>query len=135
MPRVTSASSISETRSNPRDWVSSAWSYAIAWGAPTIGLISSVFFEHPTRTMIWTIALVWMGTACLINAHRCGRRHCYLTGPFFLFLAVLGVFHGYKFIWLGSYGWTFLWISLVVIGGGVLWYLPEKIWGKYRKVT
>ena len=130
---MTFKSSTSETSTSKQDWVSSTWSYTIAWGVPTIGLIASAFFEHPIKTTIWATALVWMGVACLINAHRCGRRHCYLTGPFFLLLAALGALHGYKFIWLGSYGWAYLWVSLVVIGGGALWYLPEKIWGKYRK--
>ena len=82
--------------------------------------------------IVWTIALTWMGAACLINASRCGRTHCYLTGPFFLVMAVLSVLHGFDLVSLGDYGWLWLGLSLVVIGGGLLWLLPERIWGKFR---
>jgi len=36
------------------------------------------------------------GGACIVNAGRCGRLHCYITGPFFLLAAVyvvLAEFH------------------------------------------
>jgi hypothetical protein len=32
-----------------------------------------------------------MGVACIVNALRCGRVHCYLTGPFFLLMAVIAL--------------------------------------------
>jgi len=35
------------------------------------------------RTAVWTAALVTMGTVCLVNALRCRRTHCYITGPSF----------------------------------------------------
>jgi len=34
-----------------------------------------------------------MGGACLVNAVRCGRLHCYVTGPFFLLGAIGLVFY------------------------------------------
>jgi len=30
------------------------------------------------------VALAWIGTACALNAKRCGRTHCRYTGPFYL---------------------------------------------------
>lgn len=36
---------------------------------------------------LWIPALLVMGIACLVNAKRCGRLHCYLTGPVFLVAA------------------------------------------------
>src|SRR3989442_15948432 len=36
---------------------------------------------------IWTLAFTVMGIACVVNAVRCGRVHCYFTGPFLLLLA------------------------------------------------
>lgn len=35
---------------------------------------------------------------------------------------------------LGSHGWMILAVSLVTVGRGVLWYLPEKMLSKYRAV-
>lgn len=54
-------------------------------------------------------------------------------GTFFLIMAISGLVHGFKIIWLGPNGWVILVSSLVVLGWGALWYLPEKIWGRYRK--
>ncbi len=115
------------------DWVSSYRSYAIAWGFPSLLLIGALFLPHPVKTITWAAVLTWMGVAFLVNARRCGRRHCYLTGPFFLVMAASGLLHGFRITWLGPNGWIILVLSLVVLGWGALWYLPEKIWGKYRK--
>ena len=42
-------------------------------GAPAI--------SNGWRTVVWTVALGIMGAACMVNALRCGRVHCYVTGP------------------------------------------------------
>ncbi len=84
-------------------------------------------------TVIWPVALVWMGVACLMNARRCGRRHCYLTGPFFLVMAALALCHGAGIVPLGDSGFFWLGVVLLVGGYGVLWKLPEYLWGAYVK--
>lgn len=71
-----------------------------------------------------------MGAACVANAARCGRMHCYFTGPFFLLLAAISLLHGLEIIPLGRKGWLWIGVALVV-GSVVLHYLPEHIWGKY----
>jgi hypothetical protein len=82
---------------------------------------------------MWAIALVWKGVACLANAARCGRTHCYFTGPYFLVLAVVTALHGFQIVWLGAYGW--LWLGLMIVaGGGALWFVTERVWGKFFKV-
>lgn len=116
------------------DWVGDYRVYSMAWGIPTLILIGSLFLSHPVNAILWAAALTWMGVACLVNTRRCGRRHCLLTGPFFLLMAMVGLLHGFNVIWLGNNGWMYLAVSLVVIGWGALWYLPERIWGKYRAV-
>jgi hypothetical protein len=40
------------------------------------------------RAWLWIPAFVIMGVACLANAARCGRVHCYFTGPLFLLAAL-----------------------------------------------
>lgn len=120
-------------RSSRKDWVSDFRSYAVAWGIPTAALLVGVFAAPTARTVVWTSALIWMGIACLLNAFRCGRLHCYLTGPFFLLMAVATVLHGSHTLWLGPNGWLWLGLTLIVVGGGLLWYLPERLWGKYAR--
>lgn len=49
--------------------------------------------------------------------------------PFLLLMAAVMPLHGFEFFWLGPNGW--LGLTLLVVGGGLLWYLPERLWGKY----
>ena len=113
-----------------QDWVASSRTYTIAWGIPTAALVVGILLPASARTIIWSMALAWMGAACILNALRCGRLHCYLTGPFFLLMAIATLLHGFEILWLGPNGWLWLGLTLLVVGGGLLWYLPERLWGK-----
>ena len=73
-----------------------------------------------------------MGVACIVNALRCGRVHCYLTGPFFLLMALIALSYGLGFLHLRGNGWNLLGL-MTLIGVIALWCLPEMILGKYRK--
>jgi len=115
-----------------KDWVGNARSYAVAWGLPMAALVVTVFLPPLARTLIGTAALLWMGIACLVNAARCGRTHCYFTGPFFLVLAAPMVLHGFGIFSLGPNGWIWL-CGSIVAGFAVLWLLPEWILGKFIK--
>ena len=69
--------------------------------------------------------------ACrLVNALRCGRLHCYLTGPFFLVLAGVALLYGLGVLPLGSDPWGLLWTILAV--GAVLACSSEWLFGRYR---
>ena len=119
--------------SNSRDWVSNFPARLAAWDLPTLAIIVSLLADTGTRTAVWSISLAWMGIACLANAKRCGRRHCHYTGPFFLLMAVATLLHGGGIVSLGPHGWWWLGSILIIIGYGVLWYLPERLWGKFRR--
>ena len=95
-------------------------------GAPAI--------SNGWRTVIWTGALVTMGGACIVNALRCGRVHCYLTGPFFLLMALIAMSYGLGILRLGGNGWNVLGL-LTLIGAIALWCLPETFLGKYRQLN
>lgn len=127
MLRMTSDESANRTR---KDWVSSR-NRLVAWDIPTVALIAAAFMSPGGQTIIWTAALSWMGVACLLNARHCGRRHCYFTGPFFLVMAVLSMLHGSGLVSLGANGWLWLGVVLVAGGYGLLWKLPEYLWGTY----
>lgn len=82
----------------------------------------------PQTALIWAVALAWMGTGCVLNALRCGRRHCVISGPV---------------LWLGAIA-TGL-VALGVLSGGnalgdavngtlvvaALTFLTEWFWGLY----
>ena len=84
------------------------------------------------RTVVWTVALATMGVACIVNALRCGRVHCYLTGPFFLLMALIALSYGLGILHLGGNGWNLLGL-MTLIGAIALWCLPEMFLGKYRQ--
>ena len=58
----------------------------MATGNPAIG--------SAWRTVAWTAACLVMGGACLLNAVRCGRIHCYFTAPFLIAMAGVTVLFG-----------------------------------------
>ena len=73
-----------------------------------------------------------MGASCLVNAFRCGRVHCYATGPFFLGMAIAALLYGLGVIPLGTNGWNLIG-GAAVIGAVALIYVPEAFLGKYRR--
>jgi hypothetical protein len=100
----------------------------LTWGIPVVLLIIS-----PVRyfVIVWPTLLTFMGVACLLNARSCGRIHCYVTGPFFLLLAGVGLLYGLGVLPLGVTGWSTLSVALV-IGSAVFICVPEWIFGRYR---
>ncbi len=119
------------TSSDRRDWVSGRASYVIAWGLPSAALVAAIWAAPGLRAVVWAAALVWMGTACLVNAKRCGRVHCQFTGPYFLVMAVVVALHGLGIVALGPRGWTWIGIAIVV-GTAAIWIVSERLWGRYR---
>ena len=106
----------------------------LIWIVPTIILVATVYVDkHIVESylvVIWPVLLTFMGVACLVNARRCGRLHCFITGPFFLILAALSLLYGLGIIPLGMYGWQWL-VYILVIGSCVLTCVPEWLFGKY----
>jgi hypothetical protein len=103
--------------------------WLLLWGLPQLAFVLG-FFIAPYRIAIWTASLSVLGLACLLNARRCGRLHCWLAGPFYLLAAVVTLAYGLELLPLGERGW--LWLGLaVVVAGNLLTYLPEQMWGKY----
>lgn len=65
------------------DLVRGRRSFLILWGVP-LALIAVGLVWIQARAWLWVPALTMAGLACLANARRCGRLHCFLTGPLFL---------------------------------------------------
>lgn len=117
-----------------RDILSSPWRALLLFWLPAIAIavFANSRFSSDERTIVWALALVTLGTACIANALRCGRVHCYLTGPFFLVMGVITVLYGIGALPLGHKGWGY--IGLAILAGAVaLCCVPEMIWGKYRR--
>jgi hypothetical protein len=117
-----------------RDLLSDRFATIAIYWLPIGILVVSGFFRMSDgwRGVIWAAALAVMGFGCSINALRCGRVHCYATGPFFLIMAAVAVLYALKVVSLGAHGWST--ISIVTLAGGIaLYYVPEILFGRYRR--
>ena len=114
------------------DWARNCWNpqFLAAWGIPVLAMILSSSLRYGVA-WIWPISLAWLGVACFLNAKRCGRTHCFITGPFFIALAVAAALYGAGVIDLGSNGWQHIG-NITLIGGLILGCLPDMILGRYR---
>ena len=72
------------------DWVTRPGAGFFWWCLPLGVGFAANFLALPVRStaIIWVILFVWMGTGCILNARRCHRLHCYISGPTFLLGAV-----------------------------------------------
>lgn len=86
---------------------------------------------NAVHTVVWTLAFTVGGVACLVNARRCGRRHCSYTGPLYILAALASLLYGLGLLPLGTHGWG--WILWIAAGGTLLACCGlEMLLGKYR---
>jgi hypothetical protein len=113
-----------------RDWLRSPRTNALAWWIPKGAIVAGLFFPPPARTGTWIIALVWMGTACILNARRCGRTHCRYTGPYYLAMIAPVLVVASRVISVDFYAWLSL--AVLILGGSmIIWWATERAWGKF----
>jgi len=99
----------------------------LLWGIPLALIIGGGFLEKG-RVWLWVPALVVAGVACLVNAVRCGRLHCYFTGVLYLLGTAAAILRGIGFL---SISWNWLFAGLAA--GTVLACVPEWMRGKYTE--
>jgi hypothetical protein len=123
-----------KTTHEARDLLRNRWIAAVVFWLPVLALIAGGFpaVGQGWRTAIWVIALSTMGVGCIANALRCGRVHCYLTGPFLVIMAVVALLYGLAGMPFGAHGWNMLALT-VLIGTVALWFIPEVLFGRYRQ--
>lgn len=105
---------------------------ALIWWLPTVALIVLAGDGVPYLVAVWPPVLLFMGTMCLANARRCGRTHCFATGPFFLLLALVSLLYGLGVVPLGGKGWDGLAWTLLA-GSLALTYGADELFGRYRR--
>ncbi|RED16705.1 hypothetical protein [Parasphingopyxis lamellibrachiae] len=103
------------------------------WGIPILVLVSVNIVQGfwPVSIVLWMIigSFTWMGIGCVINAARCGRLHCYFSGPIFLIGALATFLVGFEFADLGSISVSL--ISNVTIVLALSTFILEWVWGAY----
>jgi hypothetical protein len=120
----------SDIARSSRDWLRSPGANLLAWWVPQAAIVATLFAPMPARTAIWVAALTWMGTACILNARRCGRTHCRYTGPYYLATIMPVLLVGLGTIDTGLLSWIIL-ACLILAGGKLIWWATERAWGKF----
>jgi hypothetical protein len=120
----------SDTVHSSRDWLRSPRTNLLAWWIPQTAIVAGLFVPVPVRTVIWIVALAWMGTACILNARRCGRTHCRYTGPYYLAMIAPVLVLASDIVSVDFYGWPILAV-LILAGSKVIWWATERAWGKF----
>jgi uncharacterized membrane protein YoaK (UPF0700 family) len=99
----------------------------VIWGLPGLLVLAGVAFPG-ARALLWAVGFFAAGAACGANARRCGRTHCYVTGPLYLALSAASVLIG-----LGVLSWSW-WSLLVLCGAGTfLAHVPEFLGKRYLR--
>jgi len=72
------------------DWVRRPGMGFVWWCLPLGVGVAANFFASSARSIafVWAAMFAWMGTGCILNALRCHRLHCYISGPVFFLGAV-----------------------------------------------
>lgn len=97
------------------------------WCLPIVAVLIG-WHDQKARLVLWISAFLVMGVACLANAARCGRVHCYVTGPLLLAAAAYVSLSGFHLVPLQPG------ILLNTVGGvAVLACLAEIPLGRYRR--
>jgi hypothetical protein len=91
-----------------KDWLGSPRTNLLAWWIPHGAIVATLLAPVPTRSVVWIVALIWMGTACILNSKRCGRTHCRYTGPYYFAMVVPTLALGSGIVAVGIYGWLVL---------------------------
>jgi hypothetical protein len=111
-----------------RDWLGSVHTSLLAWWLPKATILAGLVVPVSVRSTIWIIALIWMGTACILNARRCNRTHCRYTGPYYLVMIVPALVLG--IVSAGIYKWMFL--AVLILGRSwLIWWATERAWGEF----
>ncbi len=115
------------TRSGPRrseDLTTRNWAQLV-WIANYVALATGWVLAS-WRPYLWTLGLAAAGVLCIVNAHRCGRLHCHITGALYVVGAVLTVLKANDIL---PVSWTVLGVAILV--GVAIAYAPEFVVGKY----
>ena len=100
------------------------------WRVPQAAIVAALLAPMPLRAAVWIIALLWMGTACILNARRCGRTHCRYTGPYYLGMIVPVLVLASGAASTDFFGWLILGV-FILAGSKVIWWATERAWGKF----
>ncbi len=94
-------------------------------------IVSTSNTGNITHTVAWTFAFTVGGVACLVNARRCGRLHCFYTGPVYVVAALASLLYGLGILPFGQHGWDWI-VGTAAIASLLTCCGLEMLLGKYK---
>ena len=125
------ASSDTVTTAARKDWARRPLTIILWWGLPiAIGNAAGLLhLSFRVGAGVWAAAFVWMATGCLLNARRCHRVHCYISGPVLLLGAC---FAGLVASGMANVGPQAFTIGVnATFALALLSFVPEMVWRRY----
>jgi hypothetical protein len=113
-----------------KDWVRSSSAFVIWWGLPIALGVGSGFLGLPLvqSAFLWAGLFAWMGAGCVLNALRCARLHCFISGPALWLGAIASGLIGFGVITGRHALGNVIDVTTALV---VLSYVPEWFRGKY----
>ena len=101
------------------------------WGLPiAIGVIVALLhLSLRLSAGICAVSFAWMATGCFLNAMRCHRLHCYISGPAFLLGTFFAALIASGVTALGPQIFSNGVMAILVLAG--LSFVPEMVWKRY----
>ena len=114
-----------------RDWTRQPPMILLWWGLPIVGgmLANAPRLSQRADAGVWAVAMGWMATGCLLNARRCHRVHCFISGPVLLLGALFAALSA-----LGAIEPSAGMFGNIVNGAlllALLSFAPEIVWRRY----
>jgi hypothetical protein len=106
------------------DLIAARWA-CFLWCAAGIAFLAGCVAAD-WRALLWISSLSAAGLLCVLNASRCHRTHCYITGPVFLLGALLTAVRAANVFFIP---WN--WIAYEVFLGSLAAWLLEVARGRY----
>ncbi|ERV77539.1 hypothetical protein Q058_03425 [Pseudomonas aeruginosa BL04] len=113
---------------NAHDTASKRSTLILLWFIPAIVASAALLAADAYMGLLLVAALAFavMGAACAVNAARCGRLHCFVTGPYFLLLALAAVGIYLYPGWGGGSAQIWLLATFALLSPLLVW-LPERL--------
>ena len=127
MPDTTDAA----TAASRKDWTRQPLTIVLWWGLPlAIGMLANLpHLPQRADAGVWAAVLAWMAAGCLLNARRCHRVHCFISGPVLMLGAVFAALAASGAVEPGAGMFS------IVINGtlllALLSFTPEMVWKRY----
>jgi hypothetical protein len=119
------------TLASRRDWARQPLSVCLWWGLP-VAIGASVGLLHLSfraGAAICAVLFLWMAVGCLLNARRCHRLHCYISGPVLLLGAVFAVLVALNLVNLSPQVFNNAVGAVLLLA--LLSFVPEIVWKRY----